>query len=444
MRFIKNSILWSCLVVCLVVVANAQHFDFPHGDAGGGGGGPGSDTTAIHDDTAGEIAGIVEKVVPVSGDLIVIEDSADSNNKKRIQIGNLPAPGGMGDVVGPASATDEAVCRYDGTTGKLIANSLVTVNDSGAMTVGGTLTVNGASINVGNDTAVKLGPGADMTFIHSTAQTPDSGLFLVGSESNCATVAQFVDQGTDFACSETNPTIRWHAADATVGAKNGQWNHNGADFVGTSATGNVLLDPALKMPEQASVAAVTAGFGTLYVSNTSPSTLRFKNDIDAEITLGAGVKQLFDFNANLVAYPAGAPEALSRNGRPLASYDDSTDETIIWKGVMSADYAGGSFTLEVHWIAAAATSGTTSWDVSIERMDAGGLDLDSDSFAAALTSTDTTNATSGVITISSFTFSQAAADGITAGDGIRVKVTVDTSDGTIVGDAQLSLVTAFQ
>ena len=39
-----------------------------------------------------------------------------------------------GDVVGPASATDNAVARFDTTTGKLIQNSVVTINDAGAGT----------------------------------------------------------------------------------------------------------------------------------------------------------------------------------------------------------------------------------------------------------------------------------------------------------------------
>lgn len=38
--------------------------------------------------------------------------------------------GGGGDVVGPASATDNAIARFDGTTGKLIQNSVVTIADS--------------------------------------------------------------------------------------------------------------------------------------------------------------------------------------------------------------------------------------------------------------------------------------------------------------------------
>jgi len=38
-----------------------------------------------------------------------------------------------GDVVGPASATDNAIARFDTTTGKLIQNSVVTVSDAGVV-----------------------------------------------------------------------------------------------------------------------------------------------------------------------------------------------------------------------------------------------------------------------------------------------------------------------
>jgi hypothetical protein len=42
-----------------------------------------------------------------------------------------------GNVRGPTSATDNAVARYDGTTGKLIQNSGVTIDDSGNATFAG-------------------------------------------------------------------------------------------------------------------------------------------------------------------------------------------------------------------------------------------------------------------------------------------------------------------
>jgi hypothetical protein len=53
--------------------------------------------------------------------------------------GNISIASGSGDVVGPASSTDNALVRFDGTTGKLIQDSAVTVDDTnGSLTFGGT------------------------------------------------------------------------------------------------------------------------------------------------------------------------------------------------------------------------------------------------------------------------------------------------------------------
>ena len=56
--------------------------------------GAGTDNNAIHDNVASEISAITEKTTPVSGDFLIIEDSAAANVKKRIQVGNLPSGGG--------------------------------------------------------------------------------------------------------------------------------------------------------------------------------------------------------------------------------------------------------------------------------------------------------------------------------------------------------------
>jgi hypothetical protein len=42
----------------------------------------------------------------------------------------LVVPGGLGNVVGPASGTDNAIVRFDGTTGKLIQDSAVSIADT--------------------------------------------------------------------------------------------------------------------------------------------------------------------------------------------------------------------------------------------------------------------------------------------------------------------------
>jgi hypothetical protein len=77
------------------------------------------------------------------------------------QLTNLPVPMGVGDVVGPASATANAVPQYDGTTGKLLkngpsigtgANNLVALDSSSRLpAVDGSLLTNlGAATGVGD------------------------------------------------------------------------------------------------------------------------------------------------------------------------------------------------------------------------------------------------------------------------------------------------------
>jgi len=54
----------------------------------------GADTDAIHDNIGSEISAIAEKTTVTTGDLIIIEDSESSNAKKKVQLGNLPTGSG--------------------------------------------------------------------------------------------------------------------------------------------------------------------------------------------------------------------------------------------------------------------------------------------------------------------------------------------------------------
>ncbi len=55
---------------------------------------------------------------------------------------------GMGDVVGPSSATDNALARFDTTTGKLIQNSVATLDDTGKLVT--PATVRGSDFELSN------------------------------------------------------------------------------------------------------------------------------------------------------------------------------------------------------------------------------------------------------------------------------------------------------
>lgn len=78
--------------------------------------GAGSDDDAIHDNVAGEINAIADKPAPVNADLVVIEDSENSYNKKKAELGNLP--GGGGGSEGDLGQSDAEVA-YPPTQGDL-------------------------------------------------------------------------------------------------------------------------------------------------------------------------------------------------------------------------------------------------------------------------------------------------------------------------------------
>jgi len=67
--------------------------------------------------------------------------------------------GGSGDVVGPASSTDNALVRFDTTTGKLVQNSVGILSDAGALSglttinATGAITTTSANINISGATA---------------------------------------------------------------------------------------------------------------------------------------------------------------------------------------------------------------------------------------------------------------------------------------------------
>lgn len=69
----------------------------------------------------------------------------DENGNVEVSAGT--GGGASGDVIGPGSATDNAVVRWDGTTGELIQNSVAILSDAGALSGLTELTVDNIDIN---------------------------------------------------------------------------------------------------------------------------------------------------------------------------------------------------------------------------------------------------------------------------------------------------------
>ena len=91
--------------------------------------------------------------------------------------------GGTGDVVGPASSTDNALVRFDSTTGKLIQNSVVIVADTtgnmsgvGTLSVGGELTYGGVTLSNAVTGTGKMVLDTSPTLVTPALGTPASGV----------------------------------------------------------------------------------------------------------------------------------------------------------------------------------------------------------------------------------------------------------------------------
>lgn len=98
---------------------------------------------------------------PASNDQVLVRDISAGNQLKYADASEFGGGSGTGDVVGPASSTDDAIARFDGTTGKLLQNSSVTVDDSGNISTTGN--VDGRDISTDGTKLDTIETNADVT-----------------------------------------------------------------------------------------------------------------------------------------------------------------------------------------------------------------------------------------------------------------------------------------
>lgn len=125
--------------------------------------------------------GGVAKIISGSGGLTFF----DSGTPSGVTLATLTAGSAGGDVDGPATATDNAIARFDQTTGKIIQDSAVTISDesAGAVTIAGSATA--TTVNLFNTIATTVsafGAATALTIGDSTtATTTVRGGTIVGN-----------------------------------------------------------------------------------------------------------------------------------------------------------------------------------------------------------------------------------------------------------------------
>lgn len=132
-----------------------------------------------------------------------------------------------------------------------------------------------------------------------------------------------------------------------------------------------------------------------------------------------------------------------RNGHLVLDFDGSADEEAVFAGVMPQNYSAATgITVDLFIAFTSATSGTSRWQVAIERIDASSLDIDSDSFASFQSAGVSAPGTSGQVVVCSVTLTAGSQiDSLVAGEAFRLKIRRD-ADGTsgtddITTDAEL-------
>ena len=242
-----------------------------------------------------------------------------------------------GDVVGPASATDNAIARFDTTTGKLLQNSVVTVGDTGAVTGVTTLSAstsvttpivqatNSAGLalkNAGGTTQMSMGAGGgDNLAINVSTNLNGTNAQIDISPTGTGHV-HIKPSGTNSV--EIAPTSVGTIDNMTIGATTAA----AGSFTNLSVTGTTSFDGSQGTAGQVLTSAGTGATPTW----TTPTT--------GTVTSVSGTAPIASSGGNTPAI------SISQSGAASDGYLSSTDwNTFNGKGSGSVTSVGGTGTV---------------------------------------------------------------------------------------------------
>lgn len=242
-------------------------------------------------------------------------------------------PAGGGDVAGPASATDNAIARFDGTTGKLIKNSAATVADTtGDITAGkfNGVTISGSGTISGSSSGTNTGDQNIFSTVVAGGQS------LV-ADSTSDTLTLVAGSNVTITADATTDTITIAASGGGGGAP------VGAEYLVGAADGTLTAERVV-----ASSTSITANLGTAGAASFERAALT--GDVTASAnsnttTIAAGVVDTSKLGGDITT----AGKAL------LDDADDAAQRTTLGLGTLATQ--SGTFS--------GTSSGTNTGDVTL-------------------------------------------------------------------------------
>jgi hypothetical protein len=251
----------------------------------------------------------------------------------------------IGDVDGPASATDNAVARFDGTTGKLIKNSVVTIADSTGAIAGASSLTSPASTDLtlaggSSGASLVLGQGTGYAVATSTdTGTAGEQIALVASATTSGTPTagygpslRFFRKGNDGGAAGSAASVR---AVAIAGTGGSQYNSNltlaarlagnMVDVLTATGAGTVSIPSSTAGSANAGALVVTGGLATGAASYIGGAVT-----VNGAGTFGAGI------NINPVLGPVLKSSQTGAFGWQLIQDETVTGNLILQRLVSSS------------------------------------------------------------------------------------------------------------
>lgn len=282
-------------------------------------------------------------------------------------------PAGSGDVVGPASSTDNAITRFDSTTGKLIQNSTVTLSDDGIIgtvkAINYDLTQTGAStegraiwddnaktleIGLKNGFPLKVGQQLIELCVNNTGSTIAKGkvVYVNGGSGNRPTIT-LADNTAELSSARTfgitaesitNGNSGYVVVSGILDGLNTNAYTAGTQlYLGTSGdmTSTKPVAPA-HMVYVAKVITQSATVGVLYVQTQNGYELNELHDVLIS-TATAGQTLLYDNTAKLwknASLTAGTGISLTPADGALTVTNSAPDQTVSLTGAGGTSISG--------------------------------------------------------------------------------------------------------